>query len=186
MPFKPQPQRRTQNLRIGRVSIPGARYFLTVCTKDRAAVFTAEAEAQRVVSAIGELKKAGDIDLLAATVMPDHVHLLFALGSTRPLGQAMAKFKNLARDRGRTEWHWLDNGFEHRLRPDEPTENYGFYIFMNPYRARLIATTKLWPWWLCPDVSRFRFLALLNEDGTPPVEWIESIETISTALHTGE
>ena len=181
-----QPERRTQNLRIGRFSIPGAQYFLTLCTKDRAPVFTSKTEAQRGISALGQLKEAGDIDLLAATVMPDHVHLLFALSGKLTLGQAMAKFKNLARDRGRTAWHWLDDGFEHRLRPDELAENYGLYIFMNPYRARLIPLTAVWPLWLCPDSTRFRFLTLLNADGTPPAEWLEIIEAISVGLATGE
>jgi len=129
------PERKTVNLRHARVSQAGARYFLTICTRNRVPVLTAPVNATRISDAFANLPSAGDFDLHAATIMPDHVHLLFTLGTRLTLGQTMAKFKNFARDLGRVPWRWLDDGFEHRLRPIELIEDYGFYFFMNPYRA---------------------------------------------------
>ena len=126
------PLRKTHHLRRGRVSLPGGRYFLTLCTHARQPVFAQEPEVRRVASALHAIHADGDIDLLAATVMPDHVHLLFILGQRLSLGQVMAKLKNLTRDGGMVSWRWQEDGFEHHLRPHETTEDYGFYIFMQP------------------------------------------------------
>ncbi len=180
----PLPDRKTARLRFGRVSIPGARYFLTICTRLREPVFAAPVTAARVTDTLRTLHVAGDLDLLAATVMPDHAHLLFALGSTLTLGQTMAKFKNLARDLGRAPWRWQDDGFEHRLRPNESAEDYAFYIFMNPYRARLIAISEFWPCWLCPEPKRFQFTEKLKPDRTPPPEWLGTVEEVAQRIVT--
>ena len=168
----PLPARRTARLRFGRVSTPGARYFLTVCTRDRAMAFADPAHAATLVATLRSMHTAGDYDLLAATVMSDHAHLLFTLGTRITLGRVMAKLKSLASDHGRAPWRWQDDGFEHRLRATEVAEDYAFYIFMNPYCAGLITTTTTWPWWVCPASDAFRFLAHLNPDGTPPSEWL--------------
>jgi hypothetical protein len=50
---------------------------------------------------------------------------------------------------------------------------------MNPYRALLISTAQTWPWWVCPQPSRFLFLQQLNRDGTPPPEWLNRIEDVA-------
>ena len=41
------------------------------------------------------LQDAGDLILLAATVMPDHVHALFILEDRLPFERVMAKYKHL-------------------------------------------------------------------------------------------
>ena len=180
------PSRKTARLRWARISIPGAGYLLTICTQHREPVLTDPHQAPRIESALFELRSAGDIDLHAATIMPDHVHLLFVLGSRLPLGRVMAKFKTLARENGSGGWRWQQDGFEHRQRPEETEEDYGFYIFMNPYRARLLSTAERWPWWVCPEPTRFMFTQHLNADGTPPIEWLDSIERVAKIVVAGE
>jgi REP element-mobilizing transposase RayT len=132
------------------------------------------------------LQTSRNIDLLAATIMPDHVHLLFVLGSKLSLGQVMAKMKTQARDSGRSGWHWQDDGFEHRLRPEETAEDYAFYIFMNPYRAGLLTIEQSWPWWCCPSPTLFRFASDLSAKGTPPAAWLDHVEVTARRLVTGE
>ena len=180
------PLRKTHHLRRGRVSLPGGRYFLTLCTPARQPVFAQESEARRVTTALHVTHAVGDIDLLAATVMPDHVHLLFILGQRLTLGQVMAKLKNLARDGGKVSWRWQEDGFEHHLRPHETTEDYGFYIFMNPYRAGLCALDATWPWWICPDEKRFVFPAHLGARVSVPVEWLGDAAEVAANIATGE
>jgi putative transposase len=157
----PLPARRTARLRLGRVSVPHARYFLTFCAQDRAPVLASESAAPAIAATLRALHGT-DFELLAATLLPDHVHLLFALGPRLTLSQTMGKFKALTRDHGRTAWRWQDNGYEHRLHTDESAEDYAFYIFMNPYRARL------------------------RPDGTPPAPWLGEVETLAARLATGE
>jgi REP element-mobilizing transposase RayT len=168
------------------VSLAGARYFLTVCTQHRAPVLTEPDTAARIMRTFRALHDGRDCSLHAATIMPDHVHLLLTLGPKLTLGQTMAKFKNLARDLGRVPWRWLDDGFEHRLRQAELAEDYGFYIFMNPYRARLIGTDAVWPWWFCPELETFRFSAHLGRAGQPPSEWLTLIEGTARQIVSGE
>jgi putative transposase len=161
-------------------------YFLTVCTQHRAPVLACPRRAAQIESALLELHAAGDIDLHAATIMPDHVHLLFNLGSRLPVGRVIAKFKALARVGDFAAWRWQQDGFERRLRPEELEEDYGFYIFMNPYRARLISTAQRWPWWICLKPARFMFIPHLNTDGTPPVEWLDQASDVAKRVVAGE
>jgi putative transposase len=141
----PLPQRKTARLRWGRITAAGADYFATLCTHARAPILTNDTIAIRLLDALRQMHREVDIHLLAATIMPDHVHLLFTLGERLSYGRVIAKFKTLGRDQGRADWRWQKDGFEHQLRPHEKMEDYGFYVFMNPYRAGLIATCERWP-----------------------------------------
>lgn len=182
----PRPVRKTANLRLGRVSLSGASYFVTACTAVRAPVLTEPATASLLLQTLADLHSSGDVALHAATVMPDHAHLLFAMGSRLRLTQVVAKFKALARDRGRANWHWQENVFEHQLRTRESIEDYGFYVFMNPYRAGLCALDACWPWWFCPEPSSFRFLSGLRPEGAPQDSWLTEAEKIESRITGAE
>lgn len=147
-------------------------------------MLTRDTTAPELIASLQRLQADQDATLLAATIMPDHAHLLFTLGDRISLGRTIAKFKTLARASGRAPWRWQDDSFEHRLRTQESPEDYAFYIFMNPYEAELIPFESQWPWWLCPDLARFRFLAGLNQDGTPPREWLREIKTVKARIVT--
>lgn len=179
------PDRKTARLRWARVSLPGARYFLTLCTQDRASVLTQAKAAVDVRAALHTLQSHGDAEVLAASLMPDHLHVLFTLGARLSMGQVMAKLKTLSRDKGRVSWRWQQDGFEHRLRPEEAIEDYGFYIFMNPYRARLLPMSETWPGWICPEPARFAFTAHLSSSGAPPTEWLEQSDVIAARITNG-
>jgi len=178
----PLPVRKDADLRLGRVSLPGANYFVTACTAARAPVLTEPATASRLLRTLADLHSGGDVAFHAATIMPDHVHMLFALGGRLGLAQVVAKFKALARDHGHANWHWQENMFEHQLRTRESIEDYGFYVFMNPYRAGLCALDVCWPWWFCPDPSSFRFLSGLGPGGTPQDSWLTETERIESRI----
>jgi REP element-mobilizing transposase RayT len=116
----------------------------------------------------------GDTTTLAATVMPDHFHWLFMLGPRLSLGRVLAKFKtHTGKLLNVAGAEWQRDFFEHRLRESESAEGYGFYIFMNPYRARLIAIGAPWPGWHCPRPDRFSFSSMLDSAGSPPPQWLE-------------
>jgi hypothetical protein len=133
-----------------------------------------------------ELHNGGDAEFCAAVAMPDHVHLLFTLGDRLRLCQVVAKLKSLARDRGHVSWRWQENVFEHQLRSGESLEDYGFYVFMNPYRGDLCPMDERWPWWFCPQPGRFRFMSMLNAHGTPPKEWLAETERLAGIIEAGE
>ena len=107
--------------------------------------------------------------------MPDHVHFLITLGRRLSVGRLVAKFKSQTRQ---TLLHhatgWQRNFFEHRLRPDEAIEAFARYIFLNPYRGRLIGRKTEWPFWLMDTNRTFDFCQWLEAGRHPPIEWIST------------
>lgn len=104
--------------------------------------------------------------------MPDHVHLLFTLGETLPLGRAIAGLKSKTKAAlDGTVLRWQGNYFEHRLRPDEPIETVLRYILLNPHRAGLVSNQTTYPWfWLGTEETTW-FVPMLD-DGKPFPEWL--------------
>jgi len=165
--------------------MPGARYFVTACVQGRETVLTGDEQLKRVGTAMNELTLAADWRLLAASIMPDHVHVLFALGERLPLDRVIAKLKTRARAVDAV-WRWQANVFEHRLRADEDAEDYAFYIFMNPYRAGLIVGNKSWPGWIRGADWLWRFEDGLSVAGTPPAEWLDLVKDVASRIQIGE
>lgn len=132
-----------------------------------------------------EFDSRGDTETLAATVMPDHFHWLFTLGERLTLGRVLAKFKMQSSRLWQDETGgWQRDFFEHRLRESESSEAYGFYVFMNPYRAKLIGAGQAWSGWYCPWPERFRFTAMLDASGSPLALWLDL--PVDVRLHVGE
>ena len=87
--------------------------------------------------------------------------------------QVVGKIKSLAAPIMRGEkMEWQDNFFEHRLRPEDKTNEYARYIFLNPYRAGLLERKEKWPWWRRAVDCEFEFLSMLDESSFPPVQWL--------------
>jgi len=117
--------------------------------------------------------------------MPDHFHWLFMLGGRLTLGRVLAKFKvQSSRLWNDQTGVWQRDYFEHRLRESESSEAYGFYVFMNPYRAKLITDDQTWSGWYCPEPARFRFVSMLDSAGRAPSQWLNL--AVDDSLHVGE
>jgi REP element-mobilizing transposase RayT len=136
------------------------------------------------VAACRELTESRDARILAATFMPDHVHLLFELGSRLSLDRVIAKWKTRVR-RTIGAGAWQANYFEHRLRSDEEHERYAWYIFMNPYRAGLVSVDKPWPGWLPILGSSWKFLTQARPGPCPQAGWLDMFAEETNGLVTG-
>lgn len=179
MPFF---DRRTSRLRWKRHTASGTSYFVTACTKDRSPVLCQSAP--NLLSVFAGLHAGGDAVVHAATVMPDHLHLLFTLGNQLQLGQLVGKLKALSRRSSSATWWWQDDFFERRVRDGDRLEDYAFYIFMNPYRAGLVPLEAGWPWWFCPNVARFGFLDGLGDGKAVPEPWVEESRIVGRRLRS--
>ena len=167
------PQRRTSELHLHRWSQPVVTYFVTCCTKGRATGLVVAPLAGVLHAGVAAADAQGDTTTLAFTLMPDHVHWLFKLGPRLSLGRVIARWKSQAHAAMKdTGLEWQRDFFEHTLRGDEDIEPYGLYVFLNPYRAGLIAAAEPWAHWRCPDPARFHFMLQLDAGGGPPPEWI--------------
>jgi len=172
------PHRRTMDLTIGRVSIPGAKYFITICVQERKPVLTDSERLPKLSMVTRDILSGSDASLLCVCIMPDHIHVLFQLGHRLTLDRLMAKYKVMVGKLLPTEAAWQRNFFEHRLRPDETAGSYALYIFMNPYRAGLIQPSETWSGWISGQQFEFDFMQLLKDGKYPPAEWM------SDAIHS--
>ena len=165
-------RRKTSDLRKRRVSWPGARYFVTCCVVRPSQILTTPACAAGLIETIRCLDADGDVALHCATIMPDHVHLLFTLGNRLTVSRAVAKMKGLTeRSLRGAGGRWQENFFAHRLQVGEELDPFARYVFMNPYRAGLAPILEEWPFWVRGRTVP-AFMSMLMDGRFPPIEWM--------------
>ncbi len=163
----------TDQLRKGRVSIPHARYFITISTRERKSGLNSPVIEKGITEAFRKLHKSKVIVLHCATIMPDHVHCLFTLGTKLTLSQTQGKFKSLTRTALKTiDLDWQSNFYDHRLRNDALLEPFARYIYLNPYRKHLCPVNQIWSGWILNKDYRPEFVEHLVEGSQPPAEWL--------------
>ena len=141
--MKSRPTRKTENLRIGRVSISHARYFITLCTDSRKINLTNPITATAILNTWRAQHCTHDYIFHCATIMPDHIHWLCTLGTQLTLAQVISKFKTKTKDAmEQAGLSWQRNYYDHRLRADDAQEPFSKYIFLNPYRKQLLTTSQ--------------------------------------------
>ena len=172
-------------MRKGRISLVGANYFVTFGTARRTPALAPSSAILAVHAVCRRLVQEGDVSALTATVMPDHIHLLFRLGGNLALDRVVAKWRALAR-RAVAGLDWQANFFEHRLRPDEKTEPYAWYIFMNPYCAGLLGCDQSWPGWWTDGQGPYEFLTKARPGPCPQPEWLDQQKEWAGVIVTGE
>jgi REP element-mobilizing transposase RayT len=152
--------------------VPGNIYFVTCCTSPRKGNLTEASFAHALIETIKASDGNCETRTYAFTVMSDHCRWLFRLGPRLSLGRVIAKFKFHTRlALQQRDLVWQRDYHEHCLRPDEEPEDYALYIFLNPYRAGLLAAGASWPWWWTGGPQSLRFIDLLDDTGSPPREW---------------
>ena len=179
------PTRRTSALHAHRCAQTGHTYFVTCCTQRRQPGLTQPNLAPALLAHCAACDTTGDVCTLACTIMPDHVHWLFTQGERLSLGRIIARWKTQTRALlAEANLHWQRDFFEHQLRPGESPEDYGLYLFLNPYRAGILPPEKPWPYWSAPHPEAFGFTAWLTPENTPPPAWLA--DRAPTNLATGE
>jgi putative transposase len=89
----------------------------------------------------------GNWTMIAAVLMPDHVHLLAAPNERdRPVGSLSAAIKRAMRRRLRATWEWQAGSFDRLLRSDESADDKWNYMRDNPVRAGLVDHWSDWPY----------------------------------------
>lgn len=174
----------TDQLRKGRASIPFARYFVTICTESRKPGLHFDPIRSALVEVLRDLHDADDLSLHCATVMPDHIHVLFTLGCSLSLSQTQGKFKSLTNSTLKgSELRWQQNYFDHRVRQDASLEPFARYIFLNPYRKQLIAMRESWAGWILNKHYQPEFIEHLQAGKFPPAEWLAHEEPIEGIIN---
>ncbi len=161
-------------LRRGRVSIPHAEYFVTICTDQRRVDLTAPDVATLVLAEMSAMTADASWQMRCAVVMPDHIHVLFILGERLTLGKCLARLKAKTSPvlaAFTSALMWERDFFDRHIRAEEDRLSLFLYIFLNPYRAGLCARTDRWPWYFCREEDWVWFAPLLDQDRPVP-EWL--------------
>ena len=155
-------------LRKNRITILGARYFVTCVTQDR----KKELDQVKIWEHLLQLISKSEADIYAVVLMPDHLHLFFELPKGSTLSTIIRAIKGPMTPVMRsTGIRWQKNYFEHRLRESEETEPYLRYMLSNPYRAQLVEITEAWPYWAVTSESAEWFINKFPNQFPEP-EWI--------------
>jgi putative transposase len=151
--------------------VAGAEYFLTVCTEDRRNGLSNDPLVTGTWKQAHQLTTEGFWHIRTGTVMPDHLHLLVTLGQCAGLSETLRLFKGrLTPNLRRAQIHWQRGCFDHRIRASEDRLPVFLYIFLNPYRAKLIAADERWPVYYCARED-WKWFAPLTSSSCPSPEW---------------
>ena len=162
-------------LRQGRYSQGGGEYFVTFCSADRQTGLTADSIAASILSEIGLMEAEHIWTVRCAVIMPDHIHLLIQLGEKLSLGRTIARLKSKSTKQLKPAGlHWQEGYFEHHMRPNEERLPVFHYIYLNPYRAKLLPEEKTWPWFVCGPEDQAWFSSYLNQ-GLPEPTWLAGL-----------
>lgn len=95
----------------------------------------------------GAILKLEKWSIIAALLMPDHVHLLTA-PKTRDesVGNLSGALKRWIRQDVDAGWKWQNGSFDRLLRSNESIYEKWLYIRENPVRAGLVKHWKDWPY----------------------------------------
>lgn len=131
-------------------------YFVAICVAGRKPVLANEQAFSAFKVTVSKLTQW---EVLAAVLMPDHLHVIAAPTEDRaaPVGHFSAAIKRWMRKKiqkdGTVNWQWQSGCFDRLLRSDESLEEKWLYVEENPVRAGLVKRFEDWPY-------RFAF----NED----------------------
>ncbi len=153
----PSPRTRSgqRALRRARYSGPGQIYLLTTVTQHRAPLFANWRTAALVCRQLHEPHLWRDAQLLCWVLMPDHLHVIVALGAGESLSKLMQRVKALtsaAAKLGGTESSsqarvWMPGFHDRALRREEDLLAVARYVVMNPVRAGLVRRVGDYPFW---------------------------------------
>jgi REP element-mobilizing transposase RayT len=159
-------------LRHGRRSAPNADYFLTLCLRRPSCGLLGGDLTGRCLEEMRRLEQDGRWEVRCAVVMPDHLHLLVTLVADTELSAAVRLFKGRLVPNLRSYGvGWQPSFYDHRLRPDDDRLPVFLYIFLNPYRAKLLPADQTWPGYYCATTD-WTWFGDLTRESCPEPEWL--------------
>jgi putative transposase len=147
-----------------RPNLPGAMFFLTIVTHDQTPFFDNDLNVNRLRSALRTVKHEMPLDIMAAVILPDHMHFIWQLPDDDDrLSARVGKMKilftqavrgtgnlpedvSLSRLKHRESDVWQRRFIDHKIRDDEDFSNHLNYVHYNPVKHGLVSCPHLWPY----------------------------------------
>jgi len=119
------------------------------------------APASRVAQALGSASLWRDAEPLCWVLMPDHMHVLLALGQAESLSRLIQRGKcvtaGIANEgEGRGGPVWMTGFHDRGVRCEAALLPLARYLIANPVRAGLVQRVTEYPYWDCVWVSGTR------------------------------
>lgn len=160
-------------LREYRHSEVETEYFLTTNLATRGRGLEQRELTAQIMARWAELEARQVWLVRTAVVMPDHVHLLVVLGRTLNLAEVLRIFKGPLTPALRSAGlAWQVGYYDRKLRANEDRMPVFHYIYLNPYRERLIERHQKWPGYYCRPED-WRWYGNLTDSGCPMPEWLQ-------------
>jgi putative transposase len=120
-------------------------YFVTICVANRKPVLANEKTFRAFKTANAKLR---DWTILAAILMPDHLHFIATPTEDREakVGNLSGAVKRWMRQELNASWQWQPGSFDRLLRRDESLQEKWLYVEENPVRAGLVTHWEDWPY----------------------------------------
>ena len=142
-------------LRRARFSGPGQIYLLTTVSHRRTPLFKHWHVAAPVCAQLGEARLWRDARLLCWVLMPDHLHMIVALGADEPLSRLVQRAKVLTSKaanlggakRSADSRIWMPGFHDRALWREDDLLAMARYVVMNQVRAGLVRRVSDYPYW---------------------------------------
>lgn len=176
-----------------RVFKPGASYFFTLVTHQRAPHLAGIEAVARWHTAVGTVQRKRPFIVEGEVVLPDHLHLLWQppegdadyssrlrlvksafTRATVAAGTAMAVISASRAAKGE-QAIWQRRFWEHTIRDARDFQAHLDYIHINPVRHGLVAAAKDWPHSTFRDwVARGAYESSWGSSDMPPMpDWVD-------------
>ncbi len=141
---------------------PGGTFFLTIVTYNRQPIFSNPENINKLRQAIATVKSEMPFDIVAAVVLPDHLHFLWKLPSkdlnySKRVGRLKSLFTkalrgnnslpqnvSISRQKHRESNVWQRRFWEHTIKDEADFEQHLNYIHYNPVKHGLVFCPHFW------------------------------------------
>jgi len=167
--------------RLPPASYEGGIYFVIISCDRRAAYFAQAKRAEWCAKHLLACAQMAGADLLAYTIMPDHVHLLVAQyhGTLPALVRTFKQVTGFHFKKDTGQGLWQKGYYDHVIRKEEDLAEIALYIAANPVRRALVV-----------DWQAYEFTggSLLARDAAPhPAPGnLKVAATLAAAHHSNE
>ena len=131
-------------------AVPGTVWHVSIGVDHRAPVLTDPDLADAIVESIEFQCTKTNSDLLLYCVMPDHLHLVIAIGEGGDLVAIVRDFKSYTttfwRKRSGQSVLWQDSFYDHGVRKSERMDDLVAYVVENPVKAGIVQDWRDYQW----------------------------------------
>jgi len=161
-----------------RARIPGGTYFFTVNLQDRSHTLLVD-HIDVLRSAFRATRLSLPFEIVAAAVLPDHLHCIWSLPSTAAdnvmrwrliktlfvKALPVTEHRSASRARRKERGIWQRRYWEHLISDERDLRAHIDYVHLNPVKHRLVSSATDWRW---SSIHRYIRAGIL------PKNWMES------------